>query len=358
LIAHELTHVVQQRAEGGKTKGNGENGDTVQGLDGSKEKKTGPAVQRTIKGVREEEKWTLIDEILDRSGLEENDEGGGTPRETVIGFVSKKFSEEEENTRKSVIDAAIALLEASSSSSSASPRTQIGGERGEVAAYPASSSSSSASQSTKKKGGAKGTAAASPAKSTSSSASPSPKKKGGAGGGGKDLAMEYKMNQIGPYMALLPHMRGELGEIVKGKKGEMRQTVTGGHVYLAMLEKWTKKRLEVIPVGEDNETKVWVCGWRVNGGVYKKSTMFPKDWSEADIQASFMSGNRIDRGWECKHKGLTVLIEKVGSTMYPVLPSSLEKWREEDIDKFLMGQQEESKEGGGAGVRVGAGGRK
>lgn len=120
--------------------------------------------------------------------------------------------------------------------------------------------------------------------------------------GGVDLAAEHKRQQIEPYVALLPHMKGELD----GDSG-----VKGGHVWKMMQAQWGD-RLSLV-TGARNEDAPWNCTWTIDTRTAKASTMFPASWDEvrirSELENSTYSGGRLSMG--------TILIKKAGDTFYP-----------------------------------------
>ena len=122
--------------------------------------------------------------------------------------------------------------------------------------------------------------------------------------GSKGVAEKHKEEKIQPYLNLLNHLGGE----IKDKKN-----VSGGHLLTAMRKNWGK-RLEID--GTPNQTGVWTCNWTIDARSMKSSTMFPSQWTTADLEKELMASTSVGNKITLKSG---IPIEKKGGTFYPLL---------------------------------------
>ena len=124
-----------------------------------------------------------------------------------------------------------------------------------------------------------------------------------------DAAEKHKLEQIEPYINMLNHMAGE------EKDGQ----VQGGHLFTDMKEQWKKelqfKRLS----GDENGlwNMEWRIKDNQN---WKTSSMFPKNWTNKDLTTALLQSNMISGKLQLPHITGTgcIEIQKAGNTFYPV----------------------------------------
>ncbi|MEH2453218.1 eCIS core domain-containing protein [Nostoc sp.] len=123
----------------------------------------------------------------------------------------------------------------------------------------------------------------------------------------QDFARVYKLQQIAPYIAMLPHMAGE------EKDGE----VQGGHLFRDMEDKW-KDKLEYKKLSGD-ENGLWNMEWRIKENQnWKTSSMFPQNWTNENLRTALTNSDVISGKLELPNGTEPIKIEKAGKTFYPV----------------------------------------
>lgn len=116
----------------------------------------------------------------------------------------------------------------------------------------------------------------------------------------------HKLEKIQPYLDLLNHMAAE-------QSGSSKPT--GGHLLTAMQAKWGDK-LELLNPGDKNNAAKWHARFKING--HEKnvgSTMFPANWTKADLEAQLKESNSI--GSRIILMPSEIEIKKAGGTFYP-----------------------------------------